>query len=105
MIRVGDFNHASNKDDRNAIDLDILSYMIHPDFDEVTSYFDAALLLTEDFSFTKSISPICLTYWPSDDIRKYDNYHAELVGWGKARLSGRVSDKLKRVSVKIYPSR
>lgn len=104
-VRIGDVNHASNKDDRTAIDLNILGYRVHPDFDGLTSYYDVALVQTDILMFSKSISPICLPNWSSDDVNKYDNYHVELTGWGKTRLSGRVSDKLRRVSLRIYPSR
>jgi len=71
----------------------------------VTAYFDVALLQTQHLTLSKSISPICLPDWPSDDVHKYDNYHVELTGWGKTRSSGNVSDKLRRVSIRIYPSR
>jgi len=42
---------------------------------------------------------------PSKKTRKYDNNYAELTGWGKKDLNGIVSPKLKRVSLKIFPTR
>ena len=49
--------------------------------------------------------PVCLPLVPSKEVRKYDNNFVELTGWGKKDFHGRVSTKLKRVSVKIFPQR
>ena len=40
-----------------------------------------------------------------EDVHKYDNYFVELIGWGRKDLLGKISSQLKRVSVKIYPTR
>ena len=104
-IRIGDTNHASPYDDRNAIDLDIYNISIHPMYNSVASYYDVAILETSPVTFSKFISPICLPQLPSDDIHKYDNYYVDLTGWGQENLLGKTSDKLKRVSLKIHPLR
>ncbi len=104
-IRIGDTNHASVHDDKNAIDLVIYSQTIHPKYNSVTSYYDVAILETSPITFSKFISPICLPQLPSGDIHKYDNYFADLTGWCQENLHGKTSDILKRVSLKIYPLR
>jgi len=40
-----------------------------------------------------------------EDFHKYDNYFVDLIGWGRKDLLGKISSQLKRVSVKIYPTR
>ena len=104
-IRIGDTNHASEQDDKNAIDMDINKQIVHPKYDEVSSYYDVAILETSPVTFSKFISPVCLPETPSDNIDKYDNYSVELIGWGQTDLHSKTSDKLKRVSLKIYPLR
>jgi len=104
-IRIGDTNHASARDDKNAIDLDIYNLTIHPKYNTLTSYYDIAILETSPVTFSKFINPICLPQLPSGDMNKYDNYFVDLVGWGQENLYGKISDNLKRVSLKIYPLR
>jgi len=104
-VRIGDTNHASEKDDRNVVDLEIFNQMLHPKYNKLASYYDIAIFETSPVIFSKSISPICLPTIPSDDIHKYDNYFVELIGWGQTDLHSKNSNKLKRVSLKIYPSR
>ena len=104
-VRIGDTNHASQQDDRNVVDLDITNQMFHPKYNKVVSYFDIAILETSPVTFSKAISPICLPNLPTLDSQKYDNYYAELIGWGQSSLHGKIADILKRVSLKIYPNR
>jgi hypothetical protein len=61
--------------------------------------------VTEKVTFSRSISPVCLPEFPSDEIDKYKNYQVDLTGWGQNHLHGRISDRLKRVSLKIFPLR
>ncbi len=104
-LRIGDINHASDMDDINAIDLDILRANVHPDYNGEASYYDVAILETAPVTYSKSISPICLPDSPSEDIHKYDNNFVELTGWGQTDLHSKTSKKLKRVSLKIFPLR
>jgi hypothetical protein len=104
-IRIGDTNHVSENDNKNAMDLEIKKQKIHPKYDEISSYYDVAILETSPVTISKFISPICLPEMPSDDIHKYDNDFVELTGWGQADLLSKTSDKLKRVSLKIHPLR
>jgi len=85
--------------------VEILSGFLHPNYNNETAYYDVAVLVTEKVTFSRSISPVCLPESPSDDIDKYKNYQVELTGWGQSHLHGRTSDRLKRVSLKIYPLR
>jgi len=85
--------------------LEILNSTVHPDFDTVSAYYDVALLLTKKVTFSRFIRPICLPDFSSDDIHKYDDKHVELIGWGKNRTYGKISEKLQRVSLRIYSIR
>ena len=104
-IRAGDTNLASHVDDKNALDLEILKSVLHPDYNEEVSYHDVAVLETVKITFSRSVSPVCLPDLPSDDIDKYKNYLVELTGWGQSHLHGETSDRLKRVTLKIFPLR
>ncbi len=95
----------SENDNKNAMDLEIKKQIIHPKYDQISSYYDVAILETSPVTFSKFISPICLPEMPSDDIKKYENYYVDLTGWGQANLYSKTSDKLKRVSLKIHPLR
>jgi hypothetical protein len=78
---------------------------MHPNYDGVASYYDVAILETAHVNFTRAISPVCLPEKSSDDIHKYDNDHVQLTGWGQKDLHSPVSKQLKRVALKIHPSR
>ena len=104
-VRIGDSNHASDDDDKNAIDLEIIKYTQHPDFDEEAAYFDIAVVETKKVNFSKYIRPICLPDSHSEDGDKYKNNHVELTGWGQDNLHGQISEKLKRVSLQVFPTR
>jgi hypothetical protein len=40
--------------------LDILEAIVHPDYNHVTAYFDVAILVTENVTFSEGIKPVCL---------------------------------------------
>ncbi len=101
-IRIGDFDLGSDKDDGTAKNLDIIKKFIHPEFDGVASYFDVAILETEEITFSSKVKPVCLPNMPSKNIHKYDNDQAELIGWGSSTTTGNTSNRLKRVSLKVY---
>ena len=60
-VRIGDQKHNSKRDDGNLLILDILNYFKHPENDGVRAYFDVAILETENVTFSRGISPVCLT--------------------------------------------
>jgi hypothetical protein len=39
---------------------DILEAIVHPDYNLVTAYFDVAILVTENVTFSEGIKPVCL---------------------------------------------
>ncbi len=92
-------------DDEFAIDLDILNQTLHPNYTGDASYYDVAILETPALNFSRSISPICLPETSNENILKYENYYADLIGWGQEDLHGVTSNNLKRVTLKIYPLR
>ena len=104
-LRIGDSNHASDDDNRNAIDLDIINSTRHPEFAKEKAYFDVAILEPEKVNISGYIRPICLPDSPSNDFDKYKNDHVELIGWGRNHLLGDISFKLKRVSLQVFPNR
>ena len=105
QIRIGDSNHNLEVNPRFAMVLDVIRSQIHPMYRNGTSYFDVAVMTTNKIPVSEFISPVCLPDFASDDIHKYDNDHVELTGWGQNTLYGKISDKLKRVSLKVYPLR
>ncbi len=78
---------------------------MHPNYDGVASYYDVAILKTAHVNFSRAISPVCLPNKTSVVMDKYENYHVQLIGWGQKDLHTPVSDQLKRVALKIHPSR
>ena len=105
LIRIGDLDHNSTADDRFAKDLSILNITIHPNFNREAAYYDIAIFEIEPISFSDAIRPVCLPSAPSEDIKRYDNDFVELTGWGRKNIFGKISQKLKRVSVKIFSQR
>ena len=100
-IRIGDFDHASDEDNRNARNLDILKSFIHPQFKTNEAYFDIAILKTNPIELTSLISPICL---PSS-VKDYDDDAVHLTGWGSKFDAGLPSNKLQRVVLTAFPQR
>ena len=101
QIRIGDFNHASKEDDKNAKNLEISKYFIHPLFKEKEAYFDIAILETDQIEKSDAVSPICLPLSENN----YDNDAAQLIGWGSRSGTGSPSNKLQRVSLTVFPQR
>ena len=83
-IRIGDVNHNSSRVDVNLRVLPILKSSVHPKFDGNSPYFDVAILEAEKISFSRFISPVCLPEDVSYNLKKYDNHHVDLIGWGSS---------------------
>ncbi len=64
-----------------------------------------AIFETKQVNISRAISPVCLPEAVSYDIDKFDNDQAELLGWGKSTTNGELSNKLKRVNVKVFSQR
>jgi hypothetical protein len=58
-VRLGDQNHARKTE--NTLILDIQTVSLHPNYDLKTAYFDIAVVETGAVTFTKYISPVCLS--------------------------------------------
>ena len=101
-VRIGDFDLKSTRDNGNAKDLDIIKIFVHPKFDGEASYFDVAILETEEITFSRAVRPVCLPNKINNNIHKYDDDQAELIGWGSSQVTGNTANELKRVSVKVF---
>jgi hypothetical protein len=60
QIRIGDWNHKSIHDDSNLLILNVIAIFKHPEYTEGAIYFDSAVLETEEITFSKSRTPVCL---------------------------------------------
>jgi len=100
-IRIGAYNLSTN----NGNVLQIVNSFVHSKYDGKSSYFDIAVLETEEIQISRRISPVCLPEKINYDANKYDNNQAELVGWGSQTKNGNPSNILKRVNVKVYSQR
>jgi hypothetical protein len=54
-IRIGDTNHASDDDNRDAVDVEILSGFLHPNFDKKAAYYDVAVLVPISSTFYEEL--------------------------------------------------
>ncbi len=100
-IRIGVYDLS--RDDGNV--LEIVNSFVHPNYDGKTSYFDIAVLETENINFSKRVIPVCLPDKISYDVDKYDDNEAQLAGWGSHAINENTSKILKRVSVRVYSQR
>jgi len=82
-----------------------LKSFVHPDYDDNIAYYDVGILVTEVVTFSRRISPVCLPEKPNEDPDKYENDQVELIGWGQDNLHSETSKHLRRVSLKIFPTR
>ena len=62
--------------------LNINRTFFHPDFDNVTVYYDIAIIKTNEvIQFTDAVQPICLPYKPSDNENFRKNHAVDIIGW------------------------
>ena len=55
---------------------------LHPDFDNVTIYYDIAIIETNEvIQFSNTVMPICLPAKPSKDENLRKNLTVDIVGW------------------------
>jgi hypothetical protein len=85
--------------------LEIVNSHLHPKYDGKSSYFDIAVLETEEIEISRKISPVCLPENISYDENEYKNDQAQLLGWGSEVKNGKSSNILRRVEVKVLPHR
>jgi hypothetical protein len=66
-VRIGDQIHTEGKGNQtrsqttvNTLFLDIERVFLHPNYDNITAYFDIAVVFTGNVTFSDFITPICL---------------------------------------------
>ncbi len=66
-MRIGDQIHTAGKGNQtksqstvNTLILDIQRVFLHPNYDRITAYFDIAVVVTGNVTFSDFINPVCL---------------------------------------------
>ncbi len=66
-MRIGDQIHTEGKGNQtkslttvNTLILDIERVFLHPNYDRKTAYFDIAVVVTGNVTFSDFINPVCL---------------------------------------------
>ncbi|XP_053692145.1 uncharacterized protein LOC128740609 [Sabethes cyaneus] len=96
VVRLGDINIFSDKDDQFAQQLTIVQIFRHPDYKFLLSYNDIALLkLEKNVILHETVTPACL--WIDKEIR----FNAlEATGWGDTGLALERTPSLLKVTLK-----
>ena len=100
-VRIGVFDLSTE----NGKVLEIVNSFVHYKYNGKSSYFDVAVLETEEIEISSKINPVCLPESISYDANEYKNDQAELLGWGSETKNGKPSNTLKRVNVKVFSQR
>ncbi|XP_053692144.1 uncharacterized protein LOC128740608 [Sabethes cyaneus] len=96
VVRLGDIDILSDKDDQFAQQLKIVQIFRHPDYKFSLSYNDIALLkLEKTVTLNGAVSPACL--WIDNEVR-FDALEA--TGWGDTGFAQRRSSSLQKVTLK-----
>ncbi|XP_077562542.1 brain-specific serine protease 4-like isoform X2 [Haemaphysalis longicornis] len=108
-VRLGEYNIRRTEEDREAQDIRLVRYVIHPRYSLPKRYNnDIALLeLAQDVKFNRYVIPICLP----DGPLKLEEKSATVAGWGNIKdidkdsstdgFSGVRKDILQKVTVPI----
>ena len=106
LVRLGDVELNSDKDDFTVVVKSIETIQIHPKYVNGQSNFDVAVLkLKEKVNFTTAISPVCLpsAALSEDGIDKHAGRLVRLIGWGFLALkSPNIDGKLKCARLEVY---
>lgn len=95
-IRLGVTDITKNFDSRQ--DFDIQRIIKHPQYTHTQKYYDIVLFkLDRPVRYTTSVRPACL--WAERDITSTT---AIATGWGRIEFGGNASDKLLKVTLKIF---
>ncbi|ALC46202.1 CG11843, partial [Drosophila busckii] len=95
VVRLGDLDFGTDKDDALHKDYAVSSYFSHPRFTSSELYNDIGLVkLAENVKFDRYKHPACL---PFDDGQNVESFIA--VGWGSTSLAGRSSAMLLKVKL------
>ena len=79
QVRVGDHDLDFSGTDRLGMDLGFRRVNVHPKYNK-TAYYDVAIITTESVDFSIDIQPVCLPSESSTDVKKFNNYHVDLLG-------------------------
>ena len=81
----------------------IMNITIHPSYDPLYFYNDAAVLeLEETLNFNLTQSPICLPKYFDNDPNSRHRHAAKVTGWGKVQSFGQASKELRQGQVTIF---
>lgn len=98
MVRIGEYDFSDSIQDGE--DYDITNFKIHPRYNTNNQENDIAIItLKRKVPFDGLIKPICL---PQRN-RDYAGQIGTVVGWGATAYTGSGSNKLKQVSLPIWP--
>ncbi|XP_030370319.1 venom protease-like [Scaptodrosophila lebanonensis] len=98
IVRLGELDFDSDKDDADPEDFGVRSYKEHPNYDNSLLYDDIGLVeLDEPVKFNYYKHPACLPY---DDGSRHNTFIA--IGWGHKALVGSDSNMLLKVKLNAY---
>ncbi|XP_055542122.1 uncharacterized protein LOC129727891 [Wyeomyia smithii] len=96
VVRLGDINIFSDKDDQFAQQLKIAQIVRHPDYRFFVSYNDVALLkLEKNVTLHETVAPACL--WIDKEVRFKT---LEATGWGDTGFAQEQTPSLLKVTLK-----
>ncbi|EDV92711.1 GH18680 [Drosophila grimshawi] len=95
VVRLGDLDFDSDKDDAAPKDYAVADNIRHPNFTSTELYNDIALVkLAEDVRFDQYKHPACM---PFETGQNMDSFIA--IGWGSTRLAGQSWSQLLKVKL------
>ncbi|GAB0087376.1 serine protease snake-like [Sergentomyia squamirostris] len=98
IIRLGEHNLESDKDNDAVKDYGIEQVIIHPQYRSQTVYNDIALVrLNRTVTFSKFIKPVCL-----NNKEESDGLGLSAIGWGHTQFGGEPSAILQKVALEIF---
>ena len=103
MIRLGDHDFDSKRDNQNVVERKIKSIHKHPKYIDSQAYYDVAVLkMASPVEYSFYIRRICLPRKVNDDITKYDHRGVTVTGWGKTKQFGQTSSTLRGAVLTIF---
>lgn len=98
VVRLAELDLVVDDDDQ--VDFDVEQFIKHPLYSKKQAYHDIALVkLAQDVYFTKMIRPACL--WTGNAL---NTSAAMATGFGHTEYGGKLSDRLMKVQLQVYPS-
>jgi hypothetical protein len=101
IARLGDLNLKNTFDGLPGLDVDVIAFINHENYDKFSKQNDIALVkLAREVEFSSLIRPACL--WQSSQLNS-DKVTA--IGWGSVASYGATSDDLMKVEINVYNNR